>query len=263
MDTQTITVSADGPVGYVALNRPDRLNAITARMLEELIDSARWFDDQPDVRVVVLSGNGRAFCSGYDLDAFSDQPSGLLEKRLQAGLGGRAADAIERMRAVTISKLHGWVVGGGVVLTAATDLRVAAVDARFKIPEVELGISLNWAGIPRLVREIGPALTRELVMTCREFSPDEAKGAGFVNRVVDGERLDAEVESLLSDLITKPNVPLLATKDQVNAVTSALSARVGHYMDADAFVAVTSSQEFEEALKGYRDQLDERDSQPG
>lgn len=97
-------------------------------------------------------------------------------------------------------------------------------------------------------------------MTCREFSPHEAKSAGFVNRVVAGERLDEEVESLVSDLIAKPIVPLLATKDQVNAVTTALSARVGHYMDADAFVAVTSSHEFEEALKGYRDQLVERDS---
>lgn len=260
MDTQEIELMADDAVGRIALNRPNRLNAITPRMLEELIDAARWFDEQPGVRVVVFSGNGSAFCSGYDLDAFSDQPSGLLEKRLQAGLGGRAADAIERMRAVTVSKLHGWVVGGGVVVAAATDLRVAAADARFKIPEVELGISLNWAGIPRLVREIGPALTRELVMTCREFSPHEAKSAGFVNRVVAGERLDEEVESLVSDLIAKPIVPLLATKDQVNAVTTALSARVGHYMDADAFVAVTSSHEFEEALKGYRDQLVERDS---
>lgn len=255
METKTIELEVDGAVGQIALNRPDRLNAITPLMLEELIGAARWFDEKPDVRVVVVSGNGRAFCSGYDLDAFSDQPAGFLEKRMLAGLGGRAAEAIERMRAVTVSKLHGWVVGGGVVFAAATDIRVAAADARFKIPEVELGISLNWAGIPRLVREIGPAMTRELVMTCREFSPDEAKNAGFLNRVVDREHLDEEVDSLVSDLTAKPSVPLLATKDQVNAITTALSARIGHYMDADAFVAVTSSEEFEKALDDYRSQL--------
>ena len=258
METKTIELTADGAVGRIALNRPDRLNAINPDMLEELIAAARWFDEQPEVLVVVLSGEGGSFCSGYDLDAFSDQPSDLVARRLQAGLGGRAADAIEGMRAVTVSSLHGWVVGGGVVLAAATDLRIAASDARFKIPEVELGIPLNWAGIPRLIRDIGPALTRELVMTCREFSPEEGRSAGFLNRVVDAGRLEQEIESLVSTLITKPAVPLLATKDQVSSITTAMSARIGHYMDADAFTAVTSSAEFEETLEAYRDQLDEQ-----
>ena len=84
--------------------------------------------------------------------------------------------------------MHGWCVGGGLVLAAVCDLRVAGRSARFSIPEVELGIPLAWGGIPRLVREIGPALTKELVMTCREFGPDEAKAAGFLNRVVDDDR---------------------------------------------------------------------------
>ena len=259
MDTQTIELTADGPVGRISLNRPDRLNAINPEMLEELIAAARWFDEQSEVLVVVLSGEGRSFCSGYDLDAFSDPPSDLMERRLQAGLGGRAADAIEGMRAITVASLHGWVVGGGVVLAASTDLRVAASDTRFKIPEVELGISLNWAGIPRLTREIGPALTRELVMTCREFSPEEARDAGFLNRVVEGERLEQEVQSLVSTLVAKPRVPLLATKAQVNSITTAMSARIGHYMDADAFLAVTSSPEFEESMRVYREWLERGD----
>ena len=74
------------------------------------------------------------------------------------------------------------------VLAAVCDLRLAAETARFRIPEVELGIPLAWGGIPRLVREIGPALTKELVMTCRDFGPDEARAAGFLNRVVPGGR---------------------------------------------------------------------------
>lgn len=258
MDRQTVELSVDGAVGRISLNRPDRLNAINPEMLEELIAAARWFDEQTEVLVVVLSGEGGSFCSGYDLDAFADQPSDLMERRLQAGLGGRAASAIEGMRAVTVSSLHGWVVGGGVVLAAATDLRIATSDARFKIPEVELGISLNWAGIPRLIREIGPALTRELVMTCREFSPEEARDAGFLNRVVGSERLEQEVESLVSTLIAKPGVPLLATKEQVNSITAAMSARIGHYMDGDAFVAVSSSPEFEESMQSYREQMSQR-----
>lgn len=98
-------------------------------------------------------------------------------------------------------------------------------------------------------------------MTCREFSPDEAKSAGFLNRVVDPQRLEDEVDSLVSDLTAKPTVPLLATKDQVNAITTALSARVGHYMDGDAFVAVASTPEFEKASREYRDRLQARENE--
>ena len=101
------------------------------------------------------------------------------ERREIGQLGLRMADAIESMRAVTIAQVHGYAVGGGVVLVAACDLRVAADDAVFSIPEIELGIPLAWGGIPRLVREIGPALTKELVMTCRRFTPAEAKAAGL------------------------------------------------------------------------------------
>ena len=89
------------------------------------------------------------------------------------------ADAIEQMRATTIVRLHGHIVGGGVVLASACDMRVAAEDARFSIPEIELGIPLAWGGIPRLVREIGPAMTKELVMTCRPFTSQEAKALGL------------------------------------------------------------------------------------
>ena len=96
----------------------------------------------------------------------------------QAPIGLRMADAIEQMHAVTIARIQGYAVGGGVVLAAVCDLRVAAEDAVFFIPEVDLGLPLAWGGIPRLVREIGPALTKDLVMTCRRFSPAEATAAG-------------------------------------------------------------------------------------
>ena len=217
MDFKTIRARVEGPVGHIVLDRPERLNAINLDMLDELIGVARWFDDQVDVRVVVVEGSGDSFCAGYDIDAFDQLSMDAVERRVQAAKGGAMADALESMRAVTVAKLHGWVVGGGVVLAAACDLRVASSETRFKIPEVQLGIALNWGGIPRLVREIGPTLTRELVMTCREFSPDEAKTAGFLNRVVDLESLTGTADDLVETLVGMPAVPVLATKDQVNA----------------------------------------------
>jgi enoyl-CoA hydratase/3-hydroxypropionyl-coenzyme A dehydratase len=185
------------------LNRPDKLNPLSTATLEELVAAARWFDARPAVKVVVIAGNGRAFSAGADLAAFAAAANGAAAMREAADAGRRMADAIEAMRAVTVVRLHGHCVGGGVVLAAACDLRVAAENTRFSIPEVDLGIPLAWGGVPRLVREIGPSLTKELVMTCRPFDAAEAKAAGFVNRVVPEADLDAAVDELVEQLVGK------------------------------------------------------------
>ena len=194
MQFDTIEVTCDGPLGRLTLARPDRLNAMGATMLRELAEAARWFDRQPEVRVVVVSGAGRAFSAGADLQdrpiaAAAPESGNAWAVRREVGQYGlRMADAIEQMRPITIAQVHGYAVGGGLVLMAACDLRVAAEDTVFSIPEIELGIPLAWGGIPRLVREIGPALTKELVITCRRFTAAEAKAAGLINRVVPAAR---------------------------------------------------------------------------
>ncbi|MGI9592832.1 MAG: enoyl-CoA hydratase/isomerase family protein, partial [Myxococcota bacterium] len=179
---ETLRAEAEGAIGRLTLDRAEKLNPLSTAALTEIAAAARWFDEQPDVKVVVVSGAGRAFSAGADLASFSGPQS--LSPRDAADRGREMADALESMRAVSVAAIQGWCVGGGVVLAAACDLRVAAEDARFSIPEVDLGIPLAWGGIPRLVREIGPALAKELVLTCRPFDAAEAKSAGFLNRVV-------------------------------------------------------------------------------
>ena len=251
----TLRVTADGPVGRLTLARPERLNALSFQVLAELIDAAAWFDDRPDVRAVVVAGEGRAFCAGYDISA---DPAALLdpgaertwqERRADADLGRRMADAVEGMRAVTVAALHGHVVGGGVVLAAACDLRVAGEGTRFSIPEVDMGIPLAWGGVPRLVREIGPARTRERVMTCRPFDAAEAHAIGFVNRVVPACDLGAAATELAETVAAKPAVPVQATKQQVRAA----SGDTGHaFADADALLAALASPESRAAAAEYR-----------
>ena len=142
----TLDVAVDGPVGKVVLSRPALRNAMSYEMLEELIAAARWMDDRPDVKVVVFSGEGPAFCGGFDLAQVSD---GSAPGR-GADVGYRMSSAIAGMRAMTIAAVHSHCVGGGVVLAAACDLRVAASSALFRIPEVDLGMPLFWNGIPLL-----------------------------------------------------------------------------------------------------------------
>jgi enoyl-CoA hydratase/carnithine racemase len=122
-------------------------------------------------------------------------------------------------------------------LAASCDLRIAASDARFSIPEIDLGIPLAWGGIPRLVREIGPALTKELVMTCRPFDSEEARAAGFLNRVVPAAELEAAVEKLAAELAEKPKLALLATKRHTNAVTAEMVSTGRSWSDADGLLA--------------------------
>ena len=227
---RTIQVEVEGALGRLVLNRPERLNAVDAVMLQELAEAARWFDEHRELRVVVVSGAGRAFCAGADLkaspvdEALVTAGQSWLRRREIGQYGLRAADALEQMRAVTIAQVQGFAVGGGVVLTAVCDLRVAAEDAVFFIPEIDLGVPLAWGGIPKLVREIGPAMTKELVMTCRRFSAAEAKAMGLLNRVVPVPRLESEVAELAAELVAKPSVPVVVTKEHVNAVTRAMAA---------------------------------------
>jgi enoyl-CoA hydratase/carnithine racemase len=147
--------------------------------------------------------------------------------------------------------VQGYAVGGGLVLIALCDLRVAADDAIFFIPEIDLGVPLAWGGIPRLVREIGPALTKELVMTCRRFTPAEAKAAGFLNRVVPADQLEREVNQLAAELVAKPSVPVIITKEHVNAVTRAMSAGVTSFSDGDALLGAVGETESKEAARNY------------
>lgn len=235
-----LDVHAENDLGVLALNRPEKLNPLSTEVMEDIISAARWFDSQSAVKVVTFRGNGRVFSAGADTTAFGSGDAvgtNPLTPREQADTGRRMADAVEAMRAVTVVRLQGWCVGGGLVLAAACDLRIAAAGTMFSIPEVDLGIPLAWGGIPRLIREIGPALTKELVMTCRPFDAEEALRAGFLNRIVAAEDLDAEVERLVTQLASKATYALLATKRHVNAVTAQMVGIDRAWADADALVA--------------------------
>jgi enoyl-CoA hydratase/carnithine racemase len=246
---ETLRVEVDGAVGRLTLDRPKKLNPLSTEALTEIAAAARWFDEQRDVKVVIVAGAGRAFSAGADLSSFAG-PQELIPREA-ADRGREMADALEGMRAVSIAGIQGWCVGGGLVLAAACDLRVATEDARFSIPEVDLGIPLAWGGIPRLVREIGPALTKELVLTCRSFDAAEAKSAGFLNRVVPAAELDATVFELARSLASKAGHALFSTKRHVNAVTDQMVGTMRSWADADGLVTAIGDPECDAARRAY------------
>ncbi len=249
MDLTTITVGVAGAAGTLTLARPDKRNPLSWVTLREIAQAARWFDEQPEVKVVVVSGEGRSFCAGADLDGFG--VAGEVGAREGADLGRMMAEAVEAMTAVTVARIQGHCVGGGVVLAAACDLRVAATDTYFSIPEVDLGIPLAWGGIPRLVREIGPALTKELVMTCRPFTAAEGVAAGFLNRAVPPAELEASVDELVATLVEKSALTLTATKRHVDAITAQTVGTARSWADADGLVVALHDPESRAAAARY------------
>ena len=211
----TLTVELTDGIGRLTLNQPDQLNPLGSNTLAEIAHAARWFDDEGARVVVITSAGDRAFSAGFDLREIS----GPSNDPPDVDLGYRMVDAVENMEAITIASIHGHCVGGGILLAVGCDLRIAADNTRFAIPEVDLGIPLAWGGIPRLVREVGPAVARELVMTCRPFDAVEAQSLGMVNRVVPLDRLRIETDELAASLAAKPVSLLRTTKRQVQEAT--------------------------------------------
>ena len=205
--------------------------------------------------MVVVRGNGRAFSAGADLVSFSPEGGQGHGPQAAGDAGRRMADALEAMEAIAIAQIHGHCVGGGLVLAAACDLRVAAKDTRFSIPEIDLGIPLAWGGIQRLVREVGPALTKELVITCRPFYADEAKSAGFVNRVVAGDDLSTTVDDLAATVMSKPRLAVAATKAATNATTAQMVGTSRAWSDAFALMAGLHDPEGQASAQAYVEQV--------
>ena len=238
-----------GRIGRLTLDQPDKLNPLGSLVLAEIAAAAEWFDST-DVSVVVVTGAGRAFSAGFDLREFGRadgpaDPAGRLPSnaRDRDDLGRVMADAVQNMKAVTIAAIHGPCIGGGLVLATACDLRIAAADTVFKIPEVDLGIPLTWGAIPRLVRELPAPIVRELVLTCRAFDAPEALSIGFVNRVVERDRLEEVVDDLAVSLAGKAPSVLRATKRQVNEALEHLATTSGAWAEVDLLRAALADPE--------------------
>jgi enoyl-CoA hydratase/carnithine racemase len=219
---ETILVEIEEEIGVITLNRPEKRNALSIKMLQELTLAAHWFDQQTAIKVVLIRGNGTAFSAGADLmDAMNrnDADKSWVERRELGQVGYKMTQAIQNMRAITVAEVQGYAIGGAFLLMLACDFKVVAEKTYFSIPEIDLGIPLTWGGIPKLVSEIGPSKTKDLVITCRKFGALEAKSLGLVNYIVSPKTLSAHSFGLAQTLNEKPSMPMLITKEQVNAVS--------------------------------------------
>lgn len=248
-----VLISADGPVVRAVLNRPAQLNALNDDVRRALAGLLRELEDSPDVRVLVLSGAGRAFSAGADLRTTSYPPveGDWSTRRHRTGTWQRVLEQLDRIPQATVARLHGHVIGGAALLAAACDIRVAADDVVVRIPELALGIPLTWAGTPLLVREIGLPLTRDWVMTARAVEADELLRSGFAQRVVAADALDQAVEQCVSELLAVPPGPLAMTRSMLSALGRGHPAMAAGWGDADHQQWAFTEDEYRQAVRAY------------
>ena len=205
-----IKVSITNRIARLELNRPAVFNALSPDLLQDLIDRCDDLATDDSVTVVVLEGAGEHFCAGADLPKFTQ----CMESNPQgtADLGRRATAALAGLPQITIAAIKGYCIGGALVLAAACDLRIAADDSRFSIPELDAGIPLSWGGMAHVIRLLGETLANDLVLTCRPFDAADALRAGFISRIIPSGELADEATALAGNIARKPRIVLRQTK---------------------------------------------------
>src|SRR5690349_5141773 len=211
MSEPQVIAQRDGPVGIALLHRPSVLNALSNDVLDELATVLESFDNDDEVRVVIVTGGPQGFAAGADRRQFAeaDVPSMML--------GGRWSswDRVKRIRKPLIAAVAGFALGGGCELAMHCDLIVAAESARFGQPEINVGIMPGAGGTQRLTRAVGKARAMELVLTGEYLGAAEAHARGLVNRVTPPELFLEAAQQLARQVAARPPLAVRLAKDAV------------------------------------------------
>jgi len=211
--SQILFESAEG-IALITLNRPEKLNAFAGTMREELLAALRRAGDDPAVRVVTITGAGRAFCAGGDLaymqELQKDNRTDGLEKLLEAG--AKIVAAISTMPKFVLASINGVAAGAGCNLALACDYRIAARTATFAQSFVRIGLHPDWGGTFFLPRLVGPSRAMEMMMTGRTVGAEEALSMGLVDRVVDDGALREETMKLGGEMAAGPPIAISGIK---------------------------------------------------
>ena len=213
MTYQNILVKTEGAVGVIALNRPKALNALNSELLGELIGQLEAWDIDDGVRAIVLTGSERAFAAGADIREMA--PQSYMEM-FKSNFFAHVNDRIAAIRKPIIAAVAGYALGGGCELAMLCDFIIAADNAKFGQPEINLGVMPGIGGTQRLTRFVGKSKAMEMCLTGRNMDAAEAERAGLVSRVVPAADLMAEAMKA-AQAIAEKSVPIvMMTKETVN-----------------------------------------------
>lgn len=223
---QTIAIQRDGPVDWLSLNRPEKLNAINGQMVAELSSYFSRLQDDHSCRVIALRGAGKGFCAGLDLSVFGDLQDRLPASPAEAGEAPLLNEVVLKMRSCPqpiVALVHGAACGGGLILALASDIRIAGHSARMNVTFNRLGLSGCELGSSFfLPRSLGSSVANELMMTGRFIQGPRALAAGLVSELVPDEDLEAAGRAMVDDMLALSPIGLRKTKETIEA-TSAIA----------------------------------------
>lgn len=232
----TVTVETISPrIGVIKINKPQTLNALSSELLEELTSAIDRVEADEDLRVVIFTGEGKAFVAGADISEMKDMSAN--EANDYAMLGAQLFQRIEFLNLVTITAVNGFALGGGCELAMACDIRIASDKAKFGQPEVGLGITPGFSGIRRMMEIVGEAKAKEYIFSGRMFDALEAERIGLVNKVVPADSFMEECQKMAEEIASKSFNAVITSKKVMNALKENVDEKVRYQSEcfADCF----------------------------
>ena len=247
-DYAYILSTTDGPVGIVTLNRPRQLNALAGPLMAELVDALERHDADPGIRAIVITGGPSVFAAGADIKEMADASAADMLLRNNIGLWDRA----KRITKPLIAAVAGYALGGGCELAMLCDIIVAAENARFGQPEINIGLIPGAGGTQRLTRAVGKYVATDVILTGRMLGAEEALQRGLAARVVPPELIVEEGVRLGKEIARRAPIAVRLAKE---TITRASEGRVddGIELERKAFYLLFATQDSHEGMHAFID----------
>jgi len=249
VDYANLLVKKEPPLGYIIINRPDKLNALNAETIKDLYSAFLSFREVSEIRVVILTGSGeKAFVAGADISELA--PLNQADGKDYVLEGQELTKLIENYRKPVIAAINGYALGGGTELALACHIRIASENAKMGQPEVKLGLIPGFGGTQRLARLIGKGKAMELILSGRIIDAQEALAIGLVNQVVPLNELMESSEALAKEIVD--NAPL-ALEYSIKAINEGLDKPLsqGLLLEAELFGNACSTEDSKEGTQAF------------
>lgn len=211
-----ILIKKEPPLGWMIINRPEKMNAFTSAMWESVPGMLATLEEDPEIRVIVVRGAGeRAFSAGADIHEFKDQREARKKSAVNTGATGAAFQAFENRAKPTVSMIRGICMGGGCAVALSTDIRVASTDSIFAITPARLGLAYPFGGFERAVSELGAANARYLFLTAKRIDAPRALAMGIVHELYEPEDFEEAAKAMALSIAENAPKTLRAIQESI------------------------------------------------
>ena len=253
MNYTSLTIERSDQIAVVRLNRPEKHNALSITLMEEIETLTDELRKDVDTRVVVFTGAGKHFSAGVDLTEprrlESIQKSTLARLR-DSHLGPRMLKKILDIDQITIAAINGGALGGAACMVSAMDFRIGADDCFVAYPECRLGMSLSWVSVPLCVHLVGPARAKRFIILAQRETAQTLLDWGFLDEIAPKDQLLTQAMAMAKQYAAMPPIPAQMIKKSVNAISCALDQSIMH-MDMDQLALTATTQDYREGISAF------------